>query len=308
MDWIDSIPITALIFLDPDKTTQDFINQQKGLTIKKAQLESMELKAGIYPEKLREPKQMAHNIGIKLFRNKDSFLFGQISFDSNSTSTFSINVLSAHQGSVVGNKLYGGALISKAAETSFKAAKQPKWMSDMYVAAYQAILTFGTQETTQELGEEISVPSLFVPGNALCPSNLGGKKGGTEMLIGIGNMLAARCMFLGHETPTEDDLKRLAQCAEEVYLVDASGNLSDPRKRELLQVFARLFFEDVIESQDLVEYQGIPQELIDILSYSTFQLKPPGGKAGEEPEPEPEPEVVKPAAKPRSRKKAAAVA
>jgi hypothetical protein len=85
-------------------------------------------------------------------------------------------------------------------------------------------------------------------------------------------------MLLGHETPTEDDLRRLVASAEDAYMITASGNLSDPRKRELLQVFARSFFKDVIESQELEEYQGIPQVLIDTLSYSTFALPPAGAR------------------------------
>lgn len=274
MDWIDKIPVSVQIFLDPEKTVGDFINCQKGLNIGKAQLESMELQAGMYPPHLQPHKKSAHKIGVLLFKDKDSHLFGQISFDSKGQGTFNINVLSAHSGSIVGNKLYGGALIAH------DGAQKPEWMARIYTQAYQAILTYGQKDTVTEYGDEVSLPQLFVAGNVLSPPIHGGKKGGAEMLLGIGNMLAARCILMGQEEPTEDDLKLMVECAEEVYGVATEGNLSDSRKRQLLQVFSRHYFEDVIESQSLTEYAGIPMSIIEILSFSTFDL-PPLGKDGQ---------------------------
>lgn len=269
MDWLDQIPISVQIFLDPEKLNMDFVNQQKGLQIKKAQLESMELKAGVYPPQLQKQKRLAHDIGILMFRNTKSFLHGQISFDSKVDATFSINVLSAHGASVMGSKLYGGAIIAH------NENKKAKWMSDMYVTAYEAFHEYGEKETVEEVENEVSLPRLFTPGMVLCPPKHGGKKGGAEMLLGIGNMLAARCVLLGQDEASEDDLKLLVDCAEKVYDEPADGNLSDPRKRDFLQLFAREFFKDVIEEKELEEYQGIPQWLLDTFSYSTFQLKPP---------------------------------
>ncbi len=149
-------------------------------------------------------------------------------------------------------------------------------------------------------------PELLEKGLALAPEP-DGTIGGTTMIIGLGNMLAARMKVFDRTIPTEADDKLFVECARKVFQdVEVGGNYSSQRKRDLINEFTTEFFRDVIEDEESVvgAHEGIPIFLCLLLGTSAFNVSKfakPKVKRGRKPKtavpdepttPAPEPEVV----------------
>jgi hypothetical protein len=97
-----------------------------------------------------------------------------------------------------------------------------------------------------------------------------GSRGSATMWIGLGNLLAYRLTLPDDGSVITDSL---VEAAKQVCDHTVRGNFSGPKKRELLGEIVFKFFATV---KNVPFYKDeIPQELVDLLSYSTFAIKKP---------------------------------
>ena len=170
---------------------------------------------------------------------------------------------------------FAGADLSTSMVTACRLARKykrtdEKFLVDCYVQAYQAIRKYG-EKTVKVVGDtEVKEVTILQNGKILRPAKDSGKKGGTRLLMGLGNCLVARKMLTENYKITEADLQHLANAAQETLNEETDGNLSNARIRESMGEFAREYFKDL--KDDLVMRDGVPDILVEETAPSTWGI------------------------------------
>jgi hypothetical protein len=246
-----NVPITTIIFLD-NRNKENFLNAQKGRTVDKAHMLSLQVGAELTNSKIGPFLRTALEIAKILNEDEKSPFHRFVQFDSRKgIGLLPISTLSAKGGSDLGTSLVGTAKIVQAA------GKDAQWGAQAIIDAFQAINS--KAKHLLEVGRPLTPPP-------------GGSRGSATMWIGLGNLLAYR-KSLPNPVPDEEITESLVEAIKKICDHPIRGNFSGPKKRELLGEIAYSFFGEV---NNVPFYNDeIPQGLVDILSYSTFSLKKP---------------------------------
>lgn len=240
---INALPISILLNLDGNPAI-DFVNLQASKAVDKAHMMVMR----IFQDESDPSVKMAYSTARALHNAEGSPFRDQIKFDSRGNLALPITTLCSKGASDIGTSLIG---LSRIAEHFSKAERHA---AHAVISVYQAIKE--NQASLQDYGK------------VLTPIRDGGKRGAATMYIGLASCLLYRIMLEGRDLPTDEDKKHLADVAAELLDEPVAGGFASARKRELLGRFARQYFSDLAVTM----HEGIPTELVRILSSSTFNV------------------------------------
>jgi hypothetical protein len=224
---------------------------QKGRPVDKSHVHSLSVNSGYLPEKYKDGLTIAYEISKSLHNDKNSPFFNQLKFDSSASSGIPISTLNSKASSDIGTSLVGAAKILGLAE------KNEQWYSNI------VNLTFGQLKST--------APELLLIGARLCPPPTG-SKGAATMIIGLSNLMAYRLHMIKQDQFDEASLIALTNAAKETLSGAVDGNYAGNVKRALLGSFAEKFFADILPDEE--NHKGIPKELCNLFSPSTFNVCP----------------------------------
>lgn len=255
--WVEQIKktdVTITIYFDGNPQ-QDFINLQAGRTPDAAHMLSLKMRSDADPV-----MKLAFDTACVLHQTQGGFQ-NQIRFDSRGTLPLPISTLCSKGSSDIGTSLIGLARI----------ALNKGGVKQDTLAGYCNLVYNILDGKAKELLEY---------GKLLTPMAKEGTKGSSTMLIGISTCLAYRVLLAGKTV--EESLELLVKAAKATLDNNVKGNLSGPAKRQYLGAFARKYLGDLsVEMHD-----GLPKDLVTILSCSTFSaiplpkvVKPPKGAA-----------------------------
>lgn len=281
---IDSDIITLVVYLDYRKV--DFDNLQEGRPVNKSHRLSMRLREGLVDAAKAPFLQMAQQVLTSLNNNPESHLDKQVKFDSGSSAPLEFSSLATLGGSDIATSIVGGTKIALYENQDFPVFAKGKqrtaaWLASMQVHAYQAIRKYGDKvELTNPVdGSKTEWPKVLQRDYVLCPAP-NGTKGGSSLLIGLGNMLAFRMAWQDKDEPQPKDLKHFVEAVQDTFDIELEGGFSGPMKRQLMGDFCRRYFADIVQ-QEGEEHQtkklvpidnGIPYLLTLMLTRSTFAV------------------------------------
>jgi hypothetical protein len=249
--WLEqarNVPVTVTVYFDGNPA-EDFVRLQQGRPVDAAHLLSLKVQHKV----LDNPAvRVAFEVAKVLHKQKDSPLHSLVRFDSRGKLPLPVSTICSTGSSDIGTSLVGLARVGQMGDNPKEAA----WLANAVIAATQAL-----QKEAQ---------ALLDHGKVLAMMANGGKKGSTTMLVGLGVVLAYRMVVLGHSQPTEEDLTRLVQTANNKLNESVNGNFSGPTKRKLLGLFAQDFLADLTGPK----HCGLPVTLLRTLSPSTFGVEP----------------------------------
>lgn len=270
VELIENCDITILIYLEPERSQQTFRALQEGKRMSPDLLALRDMR-----NKNASPEQsMSLRVAMELNVNKDSHLFGKVNIEGPAPNMIGVRVATTSSSSELSCSIMGGVRIALA----FK--KKDEWLQQCYVEAWDAI-----QHATEQTGLNYSdqpMSGVLVNGSILCPlGHPGGKKGGTTLITGIGNMWAYMKAVKGLDTLEGEERQHLASTVDEVFDVSSSGGLGAPYKRVLMGKFAKIYFESILLEDDekprtgmVRASHGIPAPLMnDLMSPGAFGPK-----------------------------------
>jgi hypothetical protein len=257
--------ITIQIFLESAHVQRDFMNLQKGRAMDRNQLRSMEIKNQLVDSDKLPVFKMATDVCHVLSKDNRSHLYGQIKFDSRSVAPMAYNSITTMAGSDLGTSISGGVKIAQAYN------RDVAWLAATYVEAFDAIQKYGAKQADGS--------TIVMSGNRLLhPTILGGSRGGSALLIMVGNMLAFRKGFKDKDRASDADQRYLAETVDSCLNKPTSGQSGEDKRRES-GAFARNYFSDLILQLGeksvvgkLAGVDGVPLQLVRILSPSTVKV------------------------------------
>jgi hypothetical protein len=287
MALVDALTITVQVYLDPNFTSRDFRNLQAGKPVSRSQLKFMEEQelASTDPK-----RSLAKRVAIALDKLPDheSFLSNDVNFLGGGGGKVEYASITATGGSDIATSLAGGAKIAlyegfKQFLPTEEAARD--FLVESYKAMWTGIYKYDEKEEfiNQMDGQKELMPRLLINGRMLRPNRLGGKgtKGGTGLLIMLGNMLAFRMLAVRKKADIPStEVIRLIKAAGEVLDSEVRGGGSGTAKRELTGEFVREYFKDAVRQGEMDGHdmrllgaiEGVPTLLIDILTRSTLNV------------------------------------
>jgi hypothetical protein len=239
-------PITVIVHLDRE-LPEDFVRLQEGRRVDAAHIWSLKVQTGLTKDKERPVTELAKQVARILARHRRSPLYRMVRFDSRGTAPLPINSV-CNQGVEAAGSLFG--LGKFGLEHRWK----PGRLAACVLVAYNAVCR--------------NAPELTTPGMPLEPMP-NGPRGATYLILGLAVALAYRCQALGHNLPTEDDLRRLVDAARRDLSQPIRWNASR-EKRLALGRFVGTFLADINEDT----YYCIPLELIKLFAPSAYSLPP----------------------------------
>lgn len=240
-------PITVMILLNSNAKL-DFINLQLGRVVDRSHMLSLTVQEEVSTSKVQNDiLKLAMDIAKQASTDKESPFYRQIKFDTRGSAPLPISSIMSKGSSDSSTSLVGGAKIA----ISFGA--DADWMACNLTNTFLLL---------QE-----KAPNLLKPGMVLCPPP-DGKKGGATMIVGIANIMAYRLLTLKHKIPDDSDISKLIEAVNKALNRTVAGNFAAAKKRELMGNFTQWFLADLDEP----EHEGIPINLIKILSTSTFDV------------------------------------
>jgi hypothetical protein len=271
IDLVNQCDITVQIYLDPKRVHDYFGNLQDGRPLSRDQkrVRAIRNKKGIPPEK-QPVADMSLAVALRLGRNKDSHLDGRVALGESTTNLVSLNTLTSGSASEMSCSIFGGA------EIAIHYGQKAEWLEQCYVEAWDVV----EHMTSAPDGKE-SIPNVLLPDRILCPlGRYNGRKGGSTLIVGIGNMWAFYKAFIGRKEATAADKERLAACIDDVFDDHFPGGLGAPLKRSLMGRFARRLFEGIVLGEEEPEKPGkvagkggVPVPLLRLISESAFGIK-----------------------------------
>lgn len=245
IDEANSLPITATIYLDGNPQT-DFVNLQLGRTVDAAHLFSLKVQRKI----LSDPEfKLAIDTAKQLNKDEVSPFANLIRFDSKENKSLvkklPISTLCAKGASDISTSLIGLAQVGLAGRNKVLDATA---LASLVTKLYQALKT--------------DAATLLEEGMVLTPILAGGTKGSATMLLGV-----ATCVAFAESSEAVADA---VATAKQTLNVKVEGGFSGPMKRKLMGEFAREFFKNYGGEK----HEGIPVELLRILSCSAFGVSP----------------------------------
>lgn len=283
-----NLPIAVTIHLNHEKTTGDFLNLQKSRPVARNVTKSMEILSGLIDDEEDYPlMRFATDAIIKLNNNTRSHLAGTVAFGEARMTEVQYASLVTPGASTLLTTVTGGAKIARHFD------KSPAWLVDKYIEAFEGLRKFATP-TDPTMGDD-AVREIFSQDMMLVPvggTGIGNKgtRGGSHLLIGIANCYAYVMANRTDSTPTDQDLKWLAEAVDDIFNVDPKhsdfgGSAGD--KRRWMGKFVRKYFKHakftIKADGTTVEYppfeKRIPAEFIELLSTSTMDVDTKSWKA-----------------------------
>jgi hypothetical protein len=250
LDQANNAPCTITIYIDGDAQC-DFVRLQACRPVDASHMFSLKIQ-----NKLVEPPfRLAFETAKLLHKTEGSPFVGSIRFDSRGAAPLPISTLCSKGASDLGTSLVGLAKVGLSGEK----AKDATSLAHSVISAFKALAKHSEE--------------LLETGKVLAPLSNDGTKGSSTMLLGVGVMLAYRQAALEHPLPTDDDISRLVDAADKTLAKNVNGNFSGAVKRELIGAFAKEFLAD-LATDPLNTHEGVPVELVRILSASTLNVTP----------------------------------
>jgi hypothetical protein len=256
LDLIDMTPITIQVYLSPECIQEDFLRLQLGKAVSRNQIKSMQIAGGVVDKKKAPFFDMATKVARLLNADTRSFLFNQVAFDAGVKFPLNYSSLIADHASSLATTLYGGALIARAFD------KSPEWMVERYVEAYNAIKNYEDEKD----GHYVFID----PSEKLCTTYDGGERGGSHLMIGVGNCLAWRLAREDRDEATEQDVERLLKNVEWKLRGPSTGGTFTDKRRDMGN-FARSYFAD-LKDKKVAMVDKVPEPLIELTSVSTWGI------------------------------------
>lgn len=303
---LDNLTITVQIYLDPEAVRKNFKNLQAGRPVSKSHMKIMEdieasKKKGIDPsDKKAFVKELSRQVVWLLNRDEGDdrgpeFISGDVNFTTVGEKHMEYASITTTGGSDIATSVAGGARVTQYYRSLFPGGIDEQ--RDFLVACYKAIWEGiehhapKAEQVDATDGKRIIYPAIVGPGMTLRPNKKKGTKGGTGLLLMLGNMLAFRALAVRREPKiVATDVKKLVDSAVATLHGPVSGGNSGPIKRQLTGEFVREFFEDVVQQDDendvrkMEAIDGIPRLLCDeILTRSTLGLDRNSGLKDERP-------------------------
>lgn len=255
MKLIEDEKVTIQVYLDSKHLQTDFINLQKGRAMDRNQMKSMQIQNNLVDDEKLPFLKIATDVCHILMKDKSSHLFGQIRFDTNKGGSVSYNSITTLAGSELATSIGGGAKIAN------WGGKDAEWLASTYVEAFHSIAEFCNRED----GEE--TPDILKNDRMLCPTILGGTRGGSAFMVMLGNMLAFRKVYMDHDEATTEDLELLARTADDLLNKPVGGQSGEDKRRE-----AGAFARNYLAGLDTDYWDGVPALLVRLFSPSTLKV------------------------------------
>jgi hypothetical protein len=263
---VESCTFPVTIQLDSAYVSQDFLHLQEGLKMDKSHLASLKMASDNYTGEQKQIMNLGKQVLLQLHHNDQSHLFGQIKFSSSDASPFGWESLLKFSGSDLSTSMVTGCRLY----IKYK-QEDVNLLVNCYTQAYQALRRYGTTETMTIGGAEITEPVILMEKKLLRPMILSGTKGGSRLIVGLGNCLAFRKIYLREQQITPADMEHLARSAEAVLDAHADGNMNTARLRTEMGRFAREYFSD-LQGSDMVFRDGVPDILCVETGNSTWGI------------------------------------
>lgn len=238
-------PITVRCYLDGD-TQADFVNLNVGKPVDPTLMFSLRMRTGKVADKLKDSVTTAIEAARLLHGNSLSPYYNAIRFDDRSLAPIPVMTICARGPSDQGTSLVGVAKAS---------GRDAKGVAFLLAAVFKSLTEYA--------------PELLEPGRFLTPPLPDGTRGSATMLAGLATCLGYSVASRGEELPSDEDLRKLAAAARETLSGPVDGNLSGPRKRQLLGEFAGSFFSGSDEPKEC----GVPSGLLKAISKSAFGIR-----------------------------------
>lgn len=243
IETIESTVIPLIIQLDPEHLLRDFRNLQKGTPMDRNVTRSMEQAEDADPA-----ARLADQVVHMLARDRNSFLYGQVKFDSAGRGVVNYSTAIAKKSSDLATSVTAGAMIALHAE------KDAAWLVGVYNDLWAALQ-----------GPD-GVRPFLRRGRLMCPALEGGKSGPTLFLVAVANVVAWARQH-GEDDVLERAVEVLEATMDQAHL---TSGWSAADKRVFVGAFVRRLFEDY--EGDVVD--GVPLGLIRLLSASAFKVDP----------------------------------
>ncbi len=267
--FLDTCSFAVQILLDPAYVRADFQRLQEGLKMDKSHLLSLRLADDTADPKRSPVLKIGREVTLTLNNREQSHLHNQIKFDtSDKSAPIGFEKLLTFAGADLSTSMVTACRLA----ILYKEQANKDLLVNAYVAAYQSIRKYGQTETTTVGTEEITEPVLLQKDKVLRPLKEAGTKGGTRLLVGMGNCLIFRKLFMGEHQITPEDMQHLANAAENSMNEYTEKNLSNARIRELMGEFAREYFKDLVGT-DMVFRDGVPDILVTETGESTWAIR-----------------------------------
>ncbi len=251
---VDNQPIPLMIYLEPDKRKDDFINLNVGVNVHKSHLLSMQLDGG----RLSDDKQYvyfeARELAKLLHLQPAGPFFDLVSFGAEESGVLALHVLTTHRKSNLICSLFSTAKILQAASLDREYFVETlKWLWELI------------QKKTE----------CATKGKLLCiPPN--GPKGAASLLVGAANVWTYYLYVNNRTVPNKKDLTALRGSLE-VFNDEVNKELSEQRRRLLMQAFTQNLFHEIAEDPEspVGMHFGIPISLLVVSSASSFGVEAP---------------------------------
>lgn len=249
---VDSQPVTAMVLLN-GKCQEDFLNLQIGKSVDGSHMLSLQLQTKQLPQKHMAPMKLANDICRLLYDCHKSPFYKQIRFDSQSSAPLLLKSICSTGPADIGTSLVG------LAKVLLDFGHDAKYGANLITTVYGSMLERSPTLVQDADAAGNPVRKLLTP-----PPE--GRKGSAGMLVGVCTLFAYRMQLLGRKKPEEADLDALVAAAEDTLDSPVNGDLSAQTKRQFMGHFAQRLFADLeVEKKD-----GIPSDLMELLSASTF--------------------------------------
>jgi hypothetical protein len=249
---VDNLPVPLIIYTDPDKRQENFLNINNVLPVSAPQMMSLKVLSGNIDPKLLPLFEVGRDVAIALNNDVNSPLSRSIKFDSASKSPISLRFLLSDDN--LAFSLVGTAKILE------------KWGKG--VDDYVSLLTEIYQAVKDELPELLTSEKLLSP-----PPT--GPNGSAAMWIMVANIAAYRLHLLGRDSLTDNDQTIILEAISDVFDRNTEDGYATKRKKDLSGEFASAIFRDITEddASEIGTHDGLPIALILLLGNSTFNCE-----------------------------------
>lgn len=290
---IDSVMLTFVIHLDPEYIRKDFANLQAGKSVSRSLMKVMEEQGELNPDDKNTPtRRLTRQLAgiLNSLPENESFLHNDINFTKTGGGKVEYASITTLSGSDLGTSLSGGARIALFPQFWMDVFKQDEtkardFLVECYKAVWQGIWKYDEVHEFKHAmtGQDEKCPQLIMNDRMLRPNRTGGTKGGTGLLIMLGNMLAFRTLAYHRKAEiNQADVKRLVESAQQVLDTSVQGGGSGPAKRMNTREFVVEYFDDIVrqgegdehDARKLGAIHGVPVILCDqILTRSTLAVQ-----------------------------------
>jgi DNA-sulfur modification-associated len=267
---VDNLPITAVIYLEPERRKEDFVNLNIGFAVNRNHLLNLQMDSGKLDSKKAPYYKIARELALRL--NKDTISpFKDLIQFSTEAAPLSFSILSTiRSGSLIQSLYTTTKFIEKCGYTQSE-------VFDLLIGFHQWL-----DKNSSALAED---KLLEFPPN--------GARGSASLFLGIFNVWLYYIYLNNRKQPSPKDYKALKGAIHNVE-VDRAGDLSTKRCCETLRLFSQDLFSAMAEDEDskIAFHHGLPVSLLINSSCSSFAVDTPSREFVTAPEDTEQSEVI----------------